>query len=108
MPDGQRILGGSNDGTAACGSSTAPSRNMQHGIPSCYPSYVDAVALPDQLALSASGVNLVNVNDGAVLRTFKHHTPGVLPGALPTASARQRLARRTARIVEHRLAPVEL
>ena len=56
--------------------------------------YVNAlVALPDnQHALSGSDdrtVKLFNVNDGAVLRTFKHHTRrGALPGAAdPTASA---------------------
>ena len=47
---------------------------------------VALVALPDnQHALSGSAdnsVKLFNVNDGAVLRTFKHHTEGVCSIAL--------------------------
>jgi WD40 repeat protein len=47
---------------------------------------VTLVALPDnQHALSGSWdktVKLFNVNDGAVLRTFKHHTEGVCSLAL--------------------------
>ena len=75
MPDGQRILSGSATRPSACGSSTAPSRTPS----SCTPATGDAlVALPDnQHALSGSRdktVKLFNVNDGAVLRTFKHHT----------------------------------
>ena len=65
------------------------------------------MALPDnQHALSGSSdntVKLFNVNDGAVLRTFKHHTRlGVLPGAAARRPPlRQRLVRRTARIAYH-------
>ena len=69
------------------------------------------VALPDnQHALSGSAdntVKLFNVNDGAVLRTFKHHTDAVtsltlLPDGLRFASGSWD---KTARIVEHGLAP---
>ena len=62
------------------------------------------VALPDnQHALSGSSdttVKLFNVNDGTVLRTFKHHTqPGDSPWrCCPTASASS-AARTTARII---------
>ena len=53
----------------------------------------EAVALPDnQHALSGSDdktVKLFNVNDGAVLRTFRHHTGWRVNclALLPTASA---------------------
>ena len=69
------------------------------------------MALPDnQHALSASvdmTVKLFNVNDGAVLRTFTHHTSGVyclalLPDGLRFVSGS---SDSTARIVEHGLAP---
>ena len=68
------------------------------------------VALPDnQHALSGSAdktVKLFNVNDGTVLRTFKHHTEDVyclalLPDGLRFVSGS---ADKTARIVEHGLA----
>ena len=67
--------------------------------------------LPDnQHALSASAdktVKLFNVNDGAVLRTFKHHTSHVwclalLPDGRRFVSGSED---GTARIVEHGLAP---
>ena len=57
------------------------------------------MAMPDnQHALSASAdktVKLFNVNDGAVLRTFKHHTDGVrclalLPDGLRFVSGSRR------------------
>jgi len=69
------------------------------------------VALPDnQHALSGSGnrtVKLFNVNDGAVLRTFTHHTGSVyclalLPDGLRFVSGSHD---RTARVVYHGLAP---
>ena len=69
------------------------------------------VALPDnQHALSASfdrTVKLFNVNDGAVLRTFKHHTSDVYCLALLPDGRRfvSGSLDRTARIVEHGLAP---
>ena len=69
------------------------------------------VALPDnQHALSASNdstVKLFNVNDGAVLRTFTHHTDQVyclalLPDGLRFVSGSYD---NTARIAYHGLAP---
>ena len=69
------------------------------------------VALPDnQHALSGSfdtTVKLFNVNDGAVLRTFPHHTSWVfsltlLPDGLRFVSGS---ADCTARIVYHGIAP---
>ena len=53
---------------------------------------MNVVALPDnQHALSGSGdktVQLFNANDGAVLRTFTHHTDPVFSWhCCPTASA---------------------
>ena len=73
MPDGQRILsgGGVNDKTVRVWllDGTLQNTFRLHAV---------AVALPDnQHALSGSGdatVKLFNVNDGAVLRTFTHHT----------------------------------
>ena len=63
------------------------------------------VALPDnQHALYGSRdttVKLFNVNDGAVVRTFKHHTRhGVLPG---TAARRPPLRQRLEQHRVHRL-----
>ena len=56
------------------------------------------VAMPDnQHALSGSWdhtVKLFNVNDGAVPRTFKHHTACTAWRCCPTAPLRQRLVRR--------------
>ena len=69
------------------------------------------MALPDNHhALSGSEdttVKLFNVNDGAVLRTFKHHTGPVysialLPDGLRFVSGSDD---KTACIVEHGLAP---
>ena len=69
------------------------------------------VALPDNRhALSGSGdktVKLFNVNDGAVLRNFKHHTDYVnclalLPDGLRFVSGSDD---GTARVVYHGLAP---
>ena len=69
------------------------------------------VALPNnQHALSSSDdntVKLFNVNDGAVLHTFKHHTDWVcslalLPDGLRFVSVSWD---KTARIVYHGLAP---
>ena len=69
------------------------------------------MALPDnQHALSGSGtdgVKLFNVNDGAVLRTFKHHTIGVscltlLPDGLRFATKDSR-DKKTVRIAYHGL-----
>ena len=66
------------------------------------------VTLPDnQHALSGSGdktVKLFNVNDGAVLRTFKHHTgPVVCLALLPDGLRFVSVSDKTARVVEHGL-----
>ena len=63
------------------------------------------MALPDnQHALSGSNdktVKLFNVNDGAVLRTFKHHTSYVTSLALLPDGLRFVSGSATARIVYH-------
>jgi WD40 repeat protein len=108
MPDGQRILSGAYkevrvwlfDGT------------LKNAFELHASAVTALVALTDnQHALSGSvdkTVKLFNVNDAAVLRTFKHHSAQVLslallPGDLRFASASMD---NTARIVEHGLAPV--
>ena len=69
------------------------------------------MALPDnQHALSASAdktVKLFNVNDGAVLRTFTHHTGRVYSLALLSDGLRfvSGSGDRTARIAHHGFAP---
>ena len=98
MPDGQRILSGGDDNTVRV---WLLDGTLENTFSELHTSDVNAlVALPDnQHALSGSNdktVKLFNVNDGAVLRTFTHHTRG---GVLPRAAARrpplrQRLVRR--------------
>ena len=88
MPDGQRILSSSLDDTVRVWLLDGTLKNTFSEL---HTSPVEAlVALPDnQHALSASvdrTVKLFNVNDGAVLRTFRHHTSG---GVLPGAAARR-------------------
>ena len=67
------------------------------------------VAMPDnQHALSGSRDNtikLFNVNDGAVLRTFKHLHTAQRPGA---AARRPPLRQRERRIAYHGLAPLAI
>ena len=82
MPDGQRILSGSDGGTVRVWLLDGTLENTFE----LHTDWVRAlVALPDnQHALSGScdaTVKLFNVNDGAVLRTFKHH--GVSLALLP-------------------------
>ena len=109
MPDGQRILSGGSDKTVRVHLLDGTLKNTftlhTRGVRAL-------VALPDNKhALSASAgrkVKLFNVNDGAVLRTFKHHTNWVnclalLPDGLRFVSDS---SDKTARIVEHGLAPV--
>ena len=108
MPDGQRILSGSDDCTVRVHLLNGTHVNT---FAKLHTGYVLAlVALPDnQHALSGSGdktVKLFNVNDGAVLRTFKHHTDYVfslalLPDGLRFVSGSYD---ETARIVYHGLA----
>ena len=105
MPDGKRILKARTAAPSRCRSSTAPTRHLR-GL---HAQTVLAVALPDNRhALSGrNDIKLFNVNDGGVLRTFKHHTNTVsslalMPDGLRFVSASYD---RTARIVEHGLAP---
>jgi WD40 repeat protein len=85
MPDGQRFLSGG--GMSQCGSSTEDyavlvwllDGTLKNTFSELHTSEVTALAaLPDnEHALSGSAdktVKLFNANDGAVLRTFTHHT----------------------------------
>ena len=117
MPDGQRILSCSADKTVRVWRLDGTLQNTfrLHNLPAAlvheYP--VEAiVALPDnQHALSGgrdSTVRLFNVNDGAVLRTFKHHidwvsTLALLPDGRRFVSGSD--YETDAFIVEHGLAP---
>ena len=105
MPDGQRILSGSWREVRVwlLNGTLENTFNLHAG-------WVSAVALPDnQHALSGSWdktVKLFNVNDGTVLRTFKHHTQQVfclalLPDGLRFVSGSYD---KTARILYHGLA----
>ena len=110
MPDGQRFLSGGQDGTIRVWllDSFFRQRHTYHQV---MDADLLAVALPDnQLALSAltdNTVKLFNVNDGAVLRSFRHHTDAVrclaLPDGLRFVSGSDD---KTACIVEHGLAPL--
>ena len=88
MPDGQRILSGKCNNTVRVAPQRWPPEHLLGAAPApCCPA-----ALPDnQHARSGSDdktVKLFNVNDGAVVRTFKHHTGEVRCLALlPDGSA---------------------
>ena len=112
MPDGQRILSGAWGGTVRVWLLNGTLENTfelhTNGV---HNSVMALVALPDnQHALSGSfdsTVKLFNVNDGAVLRTFKHYPDMVyclalLPDGLRFVSGS---ADSTARIAYHGLAP---
>ena len=86
MPDGQRIL--SSSGDSSLGDKTVVWRlsGTLENTFELHAGWVNALALPDnQHALSSDDrtVKLFNVNDGGVLRTFKHHTDSVYCLALP-------------------------
>ena len=109
MPDGQRILSG---GCRQHRPRVAPQRHPREHLRAAHPhGWTPSWRCPTtstRSPLSDTTVKLFNVNDGAVLRTFfKHHgRRSVLPGAAARRPPlRQRLGRRTARIVEHGLAP---
>jgi WD40 repeat protein len=110
-PDGQRFLSGSGDTVVKVwlldkfGSLESTFSELHAGAVNAL------VALPDnQHALSGSTdktVKLFNINDGAVLRTFKHHAHSVrclllLPDGLRFVSG---ATESTARIAYHGLAP---
>ena len=107
MPDGQRILSGSDDCTVRVW-------RLDGTLENTFELHTDLVtalvALPDnQHALSGSWdktVKLFNVNNGTVLRTFKHHTDPVTCLALLPDGRRfvSGSLDKTARIVEHGLA----
>ena len=104
-PDGQRILSGGRDKTVRVWLLDGTLENtFRRRLVRQTEAVRALVALPDnQHALSGSDdktVKLFNVNDGAVLRTFKHHTRAVqralalLPDGAPL---RQRLGRQPSR-----------
>ena len=111
MPDGKRFLSGGEDRTVRVWLLDGTLKNtfMLHVA-----EVRALVALPDnQHALSASAdgtVKLFNVNDGTVLRTFKHHTNfrvlslALLPDGLRFVSGS---VDSTARVVYHGLAPTK-
>ena len=117
MPDGKRIISGGIDRTVRVHllESFLPEKSFK-----LHDGYISAlVALPDnQHALSGASdntVKLFNVNDGTVLRTFKHHTTNMygfgevcclalLPDGLRFVSGSRD---RTARVVYHGLAPIK-
>ena len=113
MPDGQRILSGSDDFTVCVWLLNGTLENTfklhDHTV-------MALVALPDnQHALSGSAdstVKLFNVNDGTVLRTFTHHTNSLSVWCLALLPDGRRFVSgsmdRTARIVYHGLAPLQL
>ena len=88
MPDGQRILSGSHDSTVRVWLFNGTPKNTfkLHNRGVNGGGVRALVAMPDnQHALSGSNdctIKLFNVNDGTVLRTFKHHTNFVTSLAL--------------------------
>ena len=116
MPDGKRIISGGIDRTVRV---WPPRRHPQEHLQLHTDIGAALVALPDnQHALSGASdntVKLFNVNDGTVLRTFKHHTTNMygfgevcclalLPDGLRFVSGSRD---RTARVVYHGLAPIK-
>jgi WD40 repeat protein len=107
MADGKRILSGSDGGAVRVWLLDGTHQNTFGGFHAQL--VLALVALPDNVHALSGGndIKLFNVNDGGVLRTFKHHTNTVsslalMPDGLRFVSASYD---RTARIVEHGLAP---
>ena len=107
MPDGKRMLSGSDGGAVRVWLLDGTHQNTFEGLHA--QTVLTLVALPDNRHALSGGndIKLFNVNDGGVLRTFKHHTNTVsslalMPDGLRVVSASYD---RTARIVEHGLAP---
>ena len=108
MPDGKRILSGSDGGAVRVWLLDGTHVNTFEGLHA--QTVLALVALPDNVHALSGGndIKLFNVNDGSVLRTFKHHKHTVsslalLPDGLRFASASYDC---TVRIVEHGLAPI--
>ena len=111
MPDGQRFLSGGNDRAVRVWLLNGTLENTFSELHSgCV---IALVALPDnQHALSGSHdftIKLFNVDDGAVLRTFKHRTPlyclALLPDGLRFVSGSGDFDDGTACVAYHGLAP---
>ena len=107
MPDSKRMLSGSDGGDVRVWLLDGTYVNTFGGLHA--QTVLALVALPDNVHALSGGndIKLFNVNDGGVLRTFKHHTNTVsgltlLPDGLRFASASYDA---TACIVEHGLAP---
>ena len=110
MADSKRVLSGSDGGAVRVWLLDGTHQNTFEGLHA--QTVLALVALPDNVHALSGGndIKLFNVNDGGVLRAFKHHTHTVsgltlLPDGLRFASVSYD---RTVRIVEHGLAPTTL
>ena len=108
MPDGKRMLSGSDGGAVRVWLLDGTHLHTWEGLHA--QTVLAVVALPDNVHALSGGndIQLFNVHDGSVLRTFKRHTHTVsslalLPDGLRFASASYD---RTVRIYEHGLAAI--
>lgn len=108
MPDNKRILSGSDGGAVRVWLLDGTHQKTIEGLHA--QTVLALVALPDNVHALSGGndIQLFNVHDGGVLRTFKHHTNTVsgltlLPDGLRFASGSYD---GTACVVEHGLAPL--